>query len=427
MQQPETTGLPAKGTRDVIVGREHAQSVLRECLDSALAGRGRTVLVLGEPGIGKTALLRDAAESHQHSAVIYEWCREGVPFSPWPAVVRKVRGLLAEPEHAETDDLLNRCAVRSEDEDLFVALTEALLAAAARRPLLLLLDDLSNASAASLRFARHLSLQLWNSPLCLVLAALNTGADGDDDLRNALGDLTRVAHTVTLTGLEPGDCETLIEHRVGHRVPTNVVQHLHARSGGNPLFLEHAVQLWQHSGSLSIVPRQIEDTVLSRLRLLPPGPRAVLDTASVLGRQFSVELLHRVSDLPRAELTAHLSVLQHAHFLRTTGPATMTFVHAAVTELLYTSLPPQAAAQTHARTVVSSGDDAHGLGLTPTELAAHAESAGDQLDPAITHVLHTAAGRHCIHQMATEQALEHYRKAYECLPCRPAETVPTPC
>lgn len=414
----------------MIVGRERAQNVIQECLDSTRSGHGGTVLVLGEPGIGKTALLRDAAKSNRRSAVIYEWFREGEPLSPWAAIIRKVCRLLPEDENFEIESLFKRlCQGHTspstgssqhsqlrEDADLFAALTRTLLAATTRRPLLLLLDDLTNASPSSLSFVQHLSLELWNSPLCLVLASQDIGADSDEHLTRVLDDLNRTAHTVTLTGLEPDDCETLIERHIGHRVSPHVVQHLHARSGGNPLFLDQAVRLWQSSGSLSIVPRQVEDILRQRLDLLPAGARTVLNTASVLGREFSTELLHRVTHLQRTELNSYLSVLQHARLLQTTGPATMTFIHSAVIELLYTSLPPDTAAQIHARAVTTSSDYADDLGLTPTALAAHADGAGEQLDPMTVHALHTAAGRYCVDQMATEQALDHYLKAYDCLP-----------
>lgn len=428
---PWTIRLTAsQGAQEVIVGQEHAQNVIRECLDGALSGHGGTVLVLGEPGIGKTTLLRDAAKSHRRSAIIYEWFREGEPFSPWSAVIRKVRDLLPIDEHSDINDLLHRLAQgsaplssnhsqhpeRPADDDLFVALTNALLLASKRRPLLLLLDDVGTASPASLNFVRHLALELWDSPLCLVLALQDTGADSDESLARALDDLARTARTVTLTGLGLDDCEKLIVSHVGRQVPDSVVQLLHARSGGNPLFLDQAARLWQSSGSLSIVPRQIEDILLQRLRLLPPATRTVLETASVLGREFSTELLYRIGDITRKDLKAHLSVLQHARLLQTTGAATMTFVHSAIIELLYTSLPPEAAAQFHARTVTKSGDEANELGLTPTALATHAEGAGDKLDPASTYALHTAAGRYCVNQMATERALDHYRKAHDCLP-----------
>lgn len=415
----------------MIVGRQRAQNVIRECLDNTLSGSGETVLVLGETGIGKTALLRDAAQSNRHVDVIYEWFREDEPFSPWAAVIRKLRGLLPEDKRFEVDALFERLSRgravpstgrpsrhprHSEDDDLFAALTHTLLAAAARRPLLLLLDDLTHASPTSLSFVQHLGLELWNSPLCLVLASQDIGADSDERLTRTLDELNRTAHTVTLTGLEPEACEALIERRVGHRVPAHVVQHLHARSGGNPLFLDQAVRLWQSSGSLSIVPRQVEDILRQRLALLPADAHTVLDAASVLGREFSTELLHRVTDLPRTELNSSLSVLQHARLLQTTGPATMTFVHTAVIDLLYNSLPPGTAAGIHARIVTASRDDADELGLTPTALAAHADGAGEQLDPTTVHALHTAAGRYCVNQMSTEQALDHYLKAYDCLP-----------
>ena len=165
-QSRHTAAFPAAPP---LVGREREQAALRAALDAALAGRGSLVLIGGEAGLGKTALaealLTEAAS--QGALALVGRCydlSETPPYGPWAEALARVPAGLGRPVPI---DLSGGRGVTSQAV-LLAATIEFLGALAARRPLVLLLDDLHWADPASLDLLRALGRALARLPILLL-------------------------------------------------------------------------------------------------------------------------------------------------------------------------------------------------------------------------------------------------------------------
>ncbi len=307
-------------------GRAPLLGSLERELASALAGQGRLVLLLGEAGIGKTRTADEiAARALDGGArLVRVHCPDdaGAPaLWPWQCVLREllaneppersappVQALLRTPRV----DARSLEASAGERFQLFQAVTESLVEAAQRRPLVITLDDLHAADGASLRLLAHAAPELGRGRL-LIIATLRGPELTARPLPPAL---LRHARVVRLEALDADAGASLAEGLSGSRPSFEVAAALHERSEGNPLFLRQIVELLVAEGCdladpleasrvRSAAPHGVEELIRDRLTRLPAPLRRALRIAALLGRDFDLELLAHVCappDIAEAEL-----------------------------------------------------------------------------------------------------------------------------
>src|SRR5262245_10502731 len=247
----------APAARDLFVGREAELGRLVRALDRSIAHDGRLVLLVGEPGIGKTRIARELALRAAALGVAVRWGRsqetEGAPpYWPWVQVLRGAERVEAQAEAGDPAagalaallaDHVPRPAVASEAEStharfqLFDAVSTALRRLCAATPLLVVLDDLHWADAASLLLLRFIATELADARV-LVL-----GAYRDVELRQGAGagmlpELAHVGERIFVGGLSEVDVARLLAARAGRVLPDGVVTTVHQISDGNPFFVE---------------------------------------------------------------------------------------------------------------------------------------------------------------------------------------------
>ena len=216
---------------------------LRKALDAALAGHGSLVLITGEPGVGKTALVTAFADEAAARGVQTAWSRcaedEGVPgFWPWTQVLRATEGLpggedyLAPPAAGMMREAADRFRI-------FDRVVRHLAEVAARSGLLVVLDDLHWADPDSLGLLEFAARQLAVSRLLLA------GAYRDDDAADRLRRVAATAAVTRLEGLDTADVGELMAQITGAPVPGETAAAMHARTGGNPLFVRELTRLLQ--------------------------------------------------------------------------------------------------------------------------------------------------------------------------------------
>jgi DNA-binding CsgD family transcriptional regulator len=441
------------------VGREAELAALTADLDAALAGSGGVVLVAGEPGIGKTRLAEELAAQATARGGLVLWGRcwegEGAPaFWPWiqivrayvqtsdPTTLRHDMGAgaadLAELIPAVRDCLPGLPAPPPTEPEaarfrLFDSLTGFFRAAAARRPLLLVLDDLHWADAPSLAMLHFLSRELEGAGPLVVGIYRHTEVDRGHLLLGTLADLARGQHhrRLLLGGLEQREVASFVALVAGVAPPAGLAAAVHRQTDGNPFFVSEVVRLLASQGRLDHtgtdrpvlaagLPEGVKAVVAQRLGHLSDDCRGLLEVAAVLGREFEPRVLQPASGLDPGRL---LGLLEEAEAARVVGavPGALSrwrFAHALVREVLYEGLSAARRVRLHGR-VGESLEAVYAADPEPhlTELAHHfvaAAPSGEQMVARAVQVA-TLAGRRAMDLLAWEEAAGLFERALAAL------------
>jgi DNA-binding SARP family transcriptional activator len=438
----------------VLVGREQELAQLRAGLDGAFAGRGSLFLLVGEPGIGKSRIAEevlDEARRRGASALVGRcWEAGGAPaFWPW---VQSIRGYVEQndletlrtqvpegPELAqivpELADLSSDVPTPSLDDEgarfrLFDATARFLRAAAATRPLVLVLDDLHAADEPSLLLLRFLAGGLESSRILLIGTYRDVDPTVREPLTSALAELARerVTRRIELGGLRTPDVERYIELSTGIEPGAALVEAIRAETEGNPLFVGEVVRLLASEGSLLNVeadrlwafgiPQGVREVISRRLNRLSSECIQALTLASVLGREFRLDALKQLREDREEPL---LELLDEAVRARVLAPvpaarAMLRFAHALIRETLYDQLTTVRRVQLHRRagealeTLYGEHEEPH-----LAELAYHFFEAapGGDADKAVDYARRAAS--RALGSLAYEEAARLVRTALDAL------------
>ncbi|MEA2451216.1 MAG: eukaryotic-like serine/threonine-protein kinase [Thermoleophilaceae bacterium] len=441
----------------VFVGRELEVDKLRAGLEDALAGHGRLLLLVGEPGIGKTRTAQEIVTYARlrGARVLIGRCHEteGAPaYWPW---VQMARSYIAASDDAEAvmralgagaadiarvipevrDMLPGSEPPRSLEPEqarfrFFDAVTTFLRNVAELEPLVLVVDDLHWADAPSLRLLQFLARELSDTRIVVLGTYRDVELGRRHPLSQALADLSRegLVERVTLRGLSEPEVARFIEVVANIEPPPALVRAIFEETEGNPFFVSEIVNLLASEGDLNdpvalsewtvTIPQGVREVVGRRLDRLSEDCNRVLAIASVVGREFSVEVLGRVAELPRDRL---LELLEEAEGERIVDEATApsmrySFSHALVREALYEELGTTQRVRLHRR-IAEVIEEICGDDREPhlDELAHHFLEA-QELERAIEYS--EAAANRSIEVMAFEEAAELYGKAVQALELR---------
>jgi DNA-binding SARP family transcriptional activator len=448
----EALDATARGTvvpgrrRGPVVGRDAELALLRSDLDDVFAGTGRVVLLGGEPGIGKSRLAEElgGAAAERGAVVVWGRCYEGrgaPAFWPWTQVVQ---ALLV----AVDDDLLRRALgtglgdialVVPEVKELvdafepppqldpesarfrfFEAIARFVRRLAAARPLVVVLDDVHWADAASLQLLTFLSADISTAPIGVVATYRDLDPLVGGPLGEALGELARHAavRRMRLDGLDRDALGRLVEARSGALAP-DVVASLHDRTQGNPFFLTELLSLLPPGVALDaasdvvrVVPSGVRDVLRSRVARLAPDHVELLTSAAVLGQHLDIGLLADVVDADTASVLERLEPAIAEGIVVEGGPGVgrFRFSHGLVNETLYEDLGVGRRARLHRR-AAEAIEARHGGadGRHLVALATHWFQAVPAAPPerGIDAALRAArwSQRHLAHEQAIEQLL----------------------
>src|SRR6266536_3492436 len=437
------------------VGREAELAALSADLDAAAGGCGGVVLLAGEPGIGKTRLAEELAAQATARGALVLWGRcwegEGAPaFWPWVQVVRAYvkAGDPAALRHdlgAGAVDIAQVVpAVRDCLPDLpvpppmepeaarfrlFDSLAGFFRAAAARRPLLLILDDLHWADAPSLALLRFVSRELEHASLLVVGIYRHAEVDEGQALVAALADLPRgQRRRLVLGGLDQRDVSSFVGLVAGVEPPPELAAAVYRQTDGNPFFVTEIVRLLTSRGRLGQaeatspladgLPEGVKAVVAERLGRLSDSCRRVLEVAAVVGRDFELRVLQPACGLDADRL---LELLEEAEAARVVGVVAgglgrWRFAHALVREVLCEGLPAARRVRLHGR-VGEALEDVYAADPGPhlAELAHHfvAAAPGGQVARAVRAA--TLAGRRALDVLAWEDAAGLFERALAAL------------
>ena len=445
---------PPRGitTSSDFVGREPEMSELKAAFDDAFAGKGRLVMLVGEPGIGKTRTAEELASYalQQNSRVLWGRCHEqqGMPpFWPWVQIIRtyvrdcepeKMRvemgtgaGDIAElvPEVKERlPDVQPPPPLESPEQArfrLFDSVTTWLRNASQTQPLVLILDNLNWADKPSLLLLEFLCQELGDSRLLIIGTYRDVDLTRQHPLSETLGELTRARlfQRIPLRGLSLEDERRYIEVASGVEPPREFVEMLHSHTEGSPLFVGEVVRMLQQEGWLTPeriaslrdrhlrIPEGVREAIGRRLNGLSENCNRVLTIASVIGREFAYEyLVNLVENIFEDDLLDVLDEALSVHLIEELpeSAGSYQFTHSLVRHTLRDELPTTRRVRLHARIAEMLER------LYANELEAHAEELAYHFSEAETALgseklvkYSKIAGERALVAFAYEEGLQH--------------------
>lgn len=417
-----------------LLGRDRELAELHAALRSAEGDKGALVLLVGEPGIGKTRLASDfASEAGARGAQVTwgrAWEAGGAPaYWPWIEVMRPFAALSARASDAERAGIaplvhllpeLEGCEAPTSAADpaqdrfrLFEAVAAFLALAARDRPLVVLLDDVHVADAGSLALLHFVARNLQASRVVLVATYRDVEARLSPDAGDALAKVAREGRTLALRRLGRDEVASwAAAEGVGD------ADAIYSTTEGNPLFVVEMLRLARGNPSALAgrLPDGVRDVIRARLSLSSSPARALLDAGAALGRTIDLGIVASLVDQPLSAVRDLVAEAVRSGALVDGGDRT-SFSHILIREVLYQDLPDARRVELHSR-VARALLDRHGNDAEASlaEAVHHLFAAAPLVPPdeAITWARRGAerATRH----LAFEEAVELLERAAERLP-----------
>jgi DNA-binding CsgD family transcriptional regulator len=410
-----------------LVERDAERAVLAAALGAASAGRGTAVLLVGEAGIGKTALLTAACVAPQpdgprllraaglplDEGVAYGVARQLV----LPSLMdgegpdRLLRGAagLARPALLEGNG--NGPPAPEATFAIRQGLTWLVAAMAEESgPLALVVDDLHWADAASVRFLHALVGRIDELPVTLLMAARPAAAWAEPGLAAELAGAVQVLRPLRLTRQGVG-------HALAHRLDTEPADEFtetaFAQTAGTPYLVEALADSLRREGieptadRISAIGRlggaEVGRDVAARVRALSPDARAIAAAVAVLGGGRPATDAERLAGVEAGTAARAAAALDAAGLVR--GWPDLSFDHPLVRAAVLDDLGPEVRTQLHER----AADVAIAAG-EPERAAAHLADVPGRASPDRAAVLHRV-GTRALHSGAPDVAIRHLRRA----------------
>ena len=450
-----------------LIGRTSELAQLSELWQTARKGAGRVALLSGEAGIGKSRLCRalmDESNNDLRYSIRFQ-CSPHHAQSPLHPIIAQLEraanfereddpdvklgklarllneggrqgdaniplfaALLSIPaEHRYTPPALSPAVLRRQTIE---ALVDRILALAARKPVLLVMEDLHWIDPTTLEF---LSLCLGKSKSAPVLAILTFRPEFNPPWIDELH-----VTSIGLNRLRDNEVITLIEGMAaGQKLPSSVYEQIIRRTDGVPLFIEELTKAVIESDGVAgdrnrnassgplpsfVIPATLQETLTARLDRVPSA-REVAQVAAALGREFSFQLLSEVTRLPSEELSAtlaQLSDIDMIHGQGTSPDSRYVFKHALVQGVAYETMLRAKRRPLHARIAEVVQQSFQDIASTQPEVVAHHLTEA-QL-PAQAVEWWRRAGERNVQVSANSEAIDHFLKALQLIRTVP-ETV----
>jgi len=425
---------------------------LTAALEDALSGHGRLVMLVGEPGIGKTRTAQELASlaGTRGAQVLWGRCHEdegAPPFWPWVQAIRTyVQQAGAEQLTAEMGpgaaaiaeiipdirsklpDLESPASLEPESARfrLFDSITTFLNNAAERQPIMLVLDDLHWADRSSLRLLEFLARELRESRLLLVVCYRDTELSRAHTLVETLAQLSRepVFRRQVLRGLGQDELGHFIEATTRVQLSKDLTGALYDHTEGNPFFMTEVIRLLSDSGELTAgrigtpeglrIPEGVREVIGQRLNRMSKQCNEVLTTASIIGREFDFKLLISLNEEGAEDRV--LEALEEALAARVIQElsgviGSYQFSHALIQETLAQELSATRRARFHGR-IAQALEALYGVDVEThaAELAHHFAEAELILGPVKLVRYSLLAGEQALAASAYEEALAHFER-----------------
>jgi predicted ATPase len=448
--------------RPIFVGREAELRQLQSAYGRAVRGRPGVVALAGEPGIGKTALCMQLTRHVTDGGGRALWgsCAEtdssSVAYMPMVQAL-DAYAMSTDPAQLHADlggdafeiarivprireQLGVQIAPTSDPEEdrwrLFQAVTALLRNAAARQPLVLVLEDLHEADRGTLDLLVHIARQSGDARLLVLGTYRDVEVDRTHPLSATLAELRRFPHFVRigLRGLSTAEVHRFYCEVRGQDVPLSRAETVHQQTEGNPLFVQEVLRYLVEVGLVvrrdgryvptdvslieAEVPEGLRDIVGKRLSHLSESTNEVLHVASVIGHEFRLDVLQRVAGLAEEVVFEALEEAQARAIIDESGgfggSLRFRFTHAFFRQTLYDEIFAPRRIRWH-RLIGSVLEEVYSdrLDEHAGELAAHYAHSSDAADLARAISYDQLAAEEAMRVYAYGEAARHLDRALQ--------------
>jgi class 3 adenylate cyclase/tetratricopeptide (TPR) repeat protein len=367
------------------VGRERERELLLDAFERARQGRGQAVSIVSEAGMGKSRLLYEFRKAITNEQVTFLEGKclsysQGVTYQPVIDLLKgnfdigekdgdldireKVRQRLKVLQIDENTTLpyflellsvqdsgIEKISLSPEGkrDQIFQVLTRLVLKGADVQPLILAVEDLHWIDKSSEEAFKELFEHIAGARVLLIFTYRT-------EYIHTWGG--RSFHSqITLNRLSNREALSMVTHLLGtERIAENLQDLILEKTEGVPFFIEeflkslkdlriihkqNTVYVLTRDPKDVAIPSTIQDVILARVDVLPEGAKEVLQTGSVIEREFPYPLIQRITNLPERTLLSHLSALKEAELLYERGvfpDSTYIFKHALTREVVYRSI-----------------------------------------------------------------------------------------
>lgn len=346
--------------RTTLVGREVELAQLRKAFDQIGTARGQVIEIVGEPGVGKSRLILELAETLAARArVVTANCITYGSQAPNAPIAGIVRGLCqvtaADDPAAQLSSIAKSVAAERGDDVNYLgalfglteaierlrqvdpatargrttsALTALIRGAAAQGSLVLIVEDLHWVDASSMDYLSAIATAMVSSGGLLVVT-LRPGSEPKWGMGSAI--------RIPLRPLIPMDGRTLVQRLTGDAaLSEQQVEHVIARGEGNPLFIEELVRSVRHGSDA--IPGDLLAVLGARIDRLDPQDKTLLNVAATLGREFALALVEDIAALDERSRTRIDRLIALGFVEPGASAGLFSFVHALTQEVAYTNM-----------------------------------------------------------------------------------------
>ncbi len=356
-----------------LVGRETELELLQHTYERTMRdGRAHLFTIYGEPGVGKSRLVREFVDSVDGASVLKGRCLpygESVTYWPLAEMIKSAVGITDDEPLEEAFEKLRACCEDDAVADL-IGLASGLLEAvegerspqeiawagrevmstlADVQPLILFFEDIHWAEEPMFDLIEHLADWVRAPLLILCLARPDLL-----DVRPAWGGGRVRSTAIELEPLSEAESQELVTALVADLAdPPPLPKGLLDRTEGNPLFVEETIRMLAEGGDHDRVPDTLQALIAARIDHLAPDAKVLLQRAAVIGRVFWKSAIKHVA--PNLDVEALLDDLLLREFVlreersSISGETAFRFKHMLIREVAYAGLSKQARAQQHAR------------------------------------------------------------------------------
>ena len=433
-----------------LIGRDEEMAMLMRRWERARRGEGQLVLIVGEPGLGKSRLVEEFhARLRETPHTWAEWtCSQLLQNTPLHPIVEWGRmrfggaDVPAEQRLADLESSLAQVKLdpveyasllapmldiplpkervpASAPEELrrrqLAAVTAWAMAGARVQPLVLALEDVHWADPTTLDVVRGIAERGAQAPLFVVITS-RPEFRPPWSMRSHHG-------TISLAPLDHQQVRHMVvELAAVHALPKDVIDRVTERTGGVPLFVEEVTRLLLESGPLGgiqAIPPTLQQSLTARLDRLGSA-REVAQIGAVIGRGFSYALIRTVAGLEDAPLQAALERLAEADILLAQGlppDAEYTFKHALVQDAAYSTLLRSRRQQLHGRIAATLESEFTEIASAQPQLMAQHFTEAGLTEKAIDYCL--KAGQQAIARSAMTEAVSQLQRGLDLLATLP--------